>query len=376
MSHLIRAIGLMSGTSLDGVDAALLETDGEFVVRKGESLFQAYKPEERLLFSMALEAAKSWEPGEIVPEEIAEAERHLTLAHALAVRSLLKQAGLRPEDVEVIGFHGQTVLHQPERRRTVQIGMGEVLAQLTGIDVVNDFRSADVAAGGHGAPLVPLYHQALVKSLGIREPIAIINIGGVSNITYVGTGNELLAFDTGPGNALIDDWAGLHTGEHVDKDGAMASIGEVDVDALQRLMDNPYFDVKPPKSLDRFSFSPEPVAKLNPPDGAATLTAFTVEAIARGIAHIPGVPSRFVVCGGGRKNPELMRMLSRRLQGGVLAAEDLGWQGDDVEAEAFAYLAVRSLRGLPISLPETTGVPAPMPGGVYHRAGRILGTKN
>lgn len=372
MSHLIRAIGLMSGTSLDGIDAAILETDGVFAVRKGHSLSQPYKPEERLLLSMALEAAKTWEPGEPVPEEIAEAERHLTLAHALAVRALLKQAGLKPEDVEVIGFHGQTVLHQPERRRTVQIGMGEVLASLTGIDVVNDFRSADVAAGGHGAPLVPLYHQALVKSLGIREPVAIINIGGVSNITYVGTGSELLAFDTGPGNALIDDWAHRHTGEPLDRDGAMAAAGEVDMAALEMLMAHEYFDAPPPKSLDRFSFSPEPVATLDPLDGAATLTAFTVEAIARGIAHIPGIPTRFVICGGGRRNPELMRMLSRRLQGGVLAAEDLGWAGDDVEAEAFAYLAVRSLRGLPLSLPETTGVPAPMPGGVHHRARRVL----
>lgn len=364
---LLRAIGLMSGTSLDGVDAALIETDGEFAVRPGPSLAVPYSAEERALLRQALEAAKGWEPGAAMPAEISEAERHLTLAHALAVRELLKRAGYGPEEIDLIGFHGQTVLHQPERRRTVQIGMGDALAKLTGINVVNDFRSADVAAGGQGAPLVPLYHRALARSAGVQEPIAIVNIGGVGNITYVGLGEELLAFDTGPGNALIDDWALSHTGVPVDKDGALAEIGEVDVEALRKLMDHAFFEAKPPKSLDRFSFSPDAVAHLSPADGAATLTAFTVEAIARGVAHIPGVPSRFIICGGGRHNPVLMSMLSRRLQGGVLPAEALEWRGDDIEAEAFAYLAVRALKGLPLSLPSTTGVPHPMPGGTLHK---------
>ena len=307
-----------------------------------------------------------------MPEEIAEAERHFTLANAVAVRELLTQARLKPADIAVIGFHGQTVLHQPARRRTVQIGLGDVLARLTGIDVVNDFRSADVTAGGQGAPLVPLYHQALARSAGIVEPVALINIGGVSNITWLGADGSLLAFDTGPGNALIDDWALAHTGEPVDRDGALAAAGEVDMDVLEALMDHAFFDAPPPKSLDRFSFSPDAVKHLMAPDGAATLTAFTVEAIARGLAHVPGVPSRFIICGGGRHNPVMMSMLSRRLQGGVLPAEDLGWRGDDIEAEAFAYLAVRSLRGLPLSLPGTTGVPEPMPGGRLHRAGKML----
>ena len=364
----MRALGLMSGTSLDGIDAAIIETNGEDKVAPGPSLAVPYTPEERAVLRSALEVAKSWEADQPMPEAIAEAERLLTLAHAQVVRALLKEAGHTPQDIDIIGFHGQTVLHQPDRRRTVQIGMGAELARLTGIDVVNDFRSADVAAGGHGAPLVPLYHQALVRSAGVKESIAIINIGGVGNVTYVGIDGSLLAFDTGPGNALIDDWAMTHTGVPVDTDGAMAEIGEVDVDVLQTLMAHEFFEAKPPKSLDRFSFSPAAVEGLSPPDGAATLTAFTVEAIARGLAHIPGMPTRFVVCGGGRRNPTMMKMLSRRLQGGVLPAEDLGWRGDDVEAEAFAYLAVRSLKGLPLSLPTTTGVPYPMPGGRLNRA--------
>ena len=364
----MRALGLMSGTSLDGIDAAIIETDGLTEVVPGPSLAVPYTPEERVVLRSALEVAKIWEPDEPMPAEVAEAERLLTLAHAQAVRALLKKAEMTPQDIDIIGFHGQTVLHQPDRRRTVQIGMGAELARLTGIDVVNDFRSADVAAGGHGAPLVPLYHQALVKSAGIKEAIAIINIGGVGNVTYVGLDDTLIAFDTGPGNALIDDWCLRHTGQPVDRDGALAEAGEVDVDVLQVLMDNEFFELPPPKSLDRFSFSPEPVEHLSAPDGAATLTAFTVEAIARGIAHIPGMPTRFVVCGGGRHNPTLMSMLSKRLQGGVLPAEDLGWRGDDVEAEAFAYLAVRALEGLPLSLPTTTGVPEPMAGGRLNKA--------
>jgi len=364
----MRALGLMSGTSLDGIDAAIIETDGLFEVVPGPSHATPYTVEERAILLSALEASRRWEPDEPMPVAVAEAERLLTLAHAQAVRALLKKAKLTPQDIDIIGFHGQTVLHQPDRRRTVQIGMGAELARLTGIDVVNDFRSADVAAGGHGAPLVPLYHQALVKSAGIKEAIAIINIGGVGNVTYVGLDDTLIAFDTGPGNALIDDWSFRHTGEPIDRDGLLADAGEVDINALQVLMDNKFFDLPPPKSLDRFSFSPDPVEHLDAPDGAATLTAFTVEAIARGLAHIPGMPTRFIVCGGGRHNPTLMSMLSKRLQGGVLPAEDLGWRGDDVEAEAFAYLAVRALKGLPLSLPTTTGAPEPMTGGILNKA--------
>lgn len=365
---MMRALGLMSGTSLDGIDAAIIETDGEYRLSPGPVLSVPYTAEERALLRAALEVAKSWEPDTPMPLEIAEAERHLTLAHAQAVRALLKQENLTPADIGVIGFHGQTVLHQPERRRTVQIGLGNALAELTGIDVVNDFRTADVLAGGQGAPLVPLYHRALVKGMGIKEPIALVNIGGVANITYIGAGDELYAFDTGPGNALIDDWAFRHTGAPLDKDGTLAANGEVDVDVLRGLMDHKFFDAPPPKSLDRFSFSADAVAHLSPADGAATLTAFTVEAIARAAAHIPGVPSRFVICGGGRKNPVLMSMLRQRVQAGVMPAEDLDWRGDDIEAEAFAYLAVRSLKGLPLSLPTTTGAPEPMKGGKFNKA--------
>lgn len=370
---LTRAVGLMSGTSLDGIDAVLLETDGERIVRRGPSLSITYTLEERLVLAGALEAAKSWADGAPMPDAVADAERHLTLAHVLAVKKLLKKARLKPADVDLVGFHGQTVLHAPDRRRTVQIGMGDVLARLVGINVVNDFRSADVAAGGQGAPLVPLYHQALVRSLGGHDPVVVVNIGGVANVTFIGSSQngkdgELLAFDTGPGNALIDDWAMKHKGEPVDWDGALAAGGTVDEAALARLLDHPFFDQPPPKSLDRFSFSPASVAHLSAADGAATLTAFTAMALARAVRQMPEAPTRLIVCGGGRRNPVLMEKLQQASNISVETAEHMGWRGDDIEAEAFAYLAVRARKGLPLSLPTTTGVPHAMPGGRFHEA--------
>lgn len=372
MPRAIRAIGLMSGTSLDGVDAALLETDGEGLLKRGAAISTPYTREERLLLRMALEEAMGWEPDEPMPEVIAEAERHLTFVHVKAVKALLENAGLASHDVDLIGFHGQTVLHQPERRRTVQIGLGDVLANLVGIDVVNDFRAADVAAGGQGAPFVPLYHRALVRNMGLPGTVAVVNVGGVGNVTFIGEEGTLIAFDTGPGNALIDDWAQRHLNETMDANGELARLGDVDEQALAQMMDHPFFLRRPPKSLDRFDFTDEAVTHLSPADGAATLTAFTAAAISRSLLHMPELPRNFIICGGGRHNPVLMEELRARIPSRVVRAEDVDWEGDNIEAEAFAYLAVRSLRGLPLSEPGTTGVPEPMKGGKLHRAGRAL----
>jgi anhydro-N-acetylmuramic acid kinase len=231
--------------------------------------------------------------------------------------------------------------------------------------VVNEFRLADVAAGGQGAPFVPLYHQVLAR--GLDRPVAVVNIGGVANVTYVGANSELIAFDTGPGNAALDDWAHRHTGEPVDRDGKLARSGRANDAALKAMLASPYFDKKPPKSLDRLDFTFAPVERLSPADGAATLTAFTAAAIARAAEHFPAQAKTWIICGGGRHNPALMAELRARLGGVVLTAEDAGWRGDFIEAEAFAYLAVRSIKGLPLSLPSTTGVPYPMPGGRLHR---------
>lgn len=359
------AIGLMSGTSLDGIDAALVRTDGRGRVEPGPFLTVPYEP----AFRERLRATF----GGRGPVEAA--ERELTELHARAVALLLAEAGLAPGAVDLVGFHGQTILHAPERRRTWQIGDGDLLARLTGIDVVNDFRSADVAAGGQGAPLVPAYHEALAEGLpeGRGRPLAVLNVGGVSNLTFLGTrgpgdAGAPVAFDTGPGNALIDDWVLARAGRPFDEGGALAARGRVDEGALAAMLAHPWFALPAPKSLDRDAWDPAPVRGLSVEDGAATLAAFTAGAVARARDLLPERPARWLVTGGGRLNAALMAMLARALDAPVEPVEAVGWQGDALEAQAFGYLAVRSRLGLPLSFPGTTGVPAPMPGGRFHAA--------
>jgi anhydro-N-acetylmuramic acid kinase len=299
-----------------------------------------------------------------VSHSIREAERVLTQAHAQAVTALLDKAGLAADHVSLIGFHGQTILHRPHLHWTWQIGDGALLARLTGIDVINDFRSTDVKAGGQGAPLMPLYHAALVRKSGLAEPLVVVNIGGVAQVTYI-KGDAVLAFDTGPGNAPIDDWMQRHSGKPVDEDGAFAATGKVDDGAMAKMLDHSYFDRAPPKSLDRMDFGMEAVEALSPADGAATLTAFTAASLARGRQHFSEPAATWIVSGGGRHNTTLMAMLKARVNAPVLKAEDAGWDGDALEAQGFAYLAVRSKKGLPLSLPTTTGVKQPMTGGKF-----------
>lgn len=367
MPGIEKVIGLMSGTSLDGVDAALLETDGEDTVRPGPGLTVAYAPETRALLRGALDEASAVAQGAPVPQSVREAERPLTEAHAQAVKALLQKTGLAPRQVALLGFHGQTVLHRPERHWTWQIGDGALLARLTGIDVVNDFRSADVKAGGQGAPLMPLYHSVLARQSGLPEPLVVVNIGGVAQVTYI-NGDLVLAFDTGPGNAPIDDWMHRHSGRPVDEDGAFAATGKVNAALLEKMLANPFFDRAPPKSLDRMDFGMEAVEALSPADGAATLTAFTAASLARAREHFPEPAEAWIVSGGGRHNKTLMAMLKARVNAPVILAEDAGWDGDALEAHGFAYLAMRSKEGLPLSLPTTTGVAQPMRGGKVWKA--------
>ena len=356
------AIGMMSGTSCDGIDAALLRGDGAACIEAGPALTIPYDP----AFRAALRGVMGSEARE---GDIAVVERELTERHARVATVLLARAGLNPGEVAAIGFHGQTILHDPAKRLTRQIGDGALLAQLTGIDVVCDFRSADVAAGGQGAPLAPLFHAALARKL--ERPLAVLNIGGVANVTWIGQGeDQLLAFDTGPGNAPIDDWALKRTGEARDQDGALALAGRADELALAELLAHPYFAKLPPKSLDRNAFDLSPVNSLSAADGAATLTEFAACAVDQAQAFFPAQPRRWIVTGGGRLNPALMAALVRVLAAPVARAEDVGWDGDALEAQAFAHLALRSLKGLPLSLPSTTGVPRPMPGGRLYRANK------
>ncbi|WP_375427877.1 anhydro-N-acetylmuramic acid kinase [uncultured Sphingomonas sp.] len=366
MAQPILAIGLMSGTSLDGVDAALIETDGEAHVRRIAFRGEDYSDAARAQLAEATAVALTYDAPRASPV-IAAAADLTARSHALAVAELLRDAGIQASAVGVIGFHGQTVAHRPDRGWTWQIGDGAALARMTGIDVVADLRSADVAAGGQGAPLLPIYHAALAA--GLSGPVAILNLGGVANVTLVGA-EELVAFDTGPANGLIDSWVETTTGARFDKDGRLAAAGRVHADVLDTLLDHPFFDQPAPKSLDRADFTIQPARGLSATDGAATLTAFTAAAVALAIDRLPVRPERLLIAGGGRRNPVMLAMIGERTGIRPEPAEILGWDGDAIEAEGFAYMAVRNLLGLPISFPGTTGVPRPTTGGTLHRAPR------
>jgi anhydro-N-acetylmuramic acid kinase len=363
MGKLMKAVGLMSGTSLDGIDVALIETDGEDQVVRGPARTFPYEDSMRRMLVNAIGDAKDLRSREERPYSLVEAERALTECHGVAVAQFFKETGVKGSSVDVIGFHGQTVLHRPEIGLTVQLGLGDLLANFTRCPVVYDLRAADVEAGGEGAPLVPVYHRALAAKLPQR-PIAIVNIGGVANVTWIGRDGTLIAFDTGPGNALINDWMLRKTGAYLDSSGATAAQGQVDEEAVIAFLSDGFFAETPPKSLDRNAFDTEAVNALSTEDGAATLTAFTARAIAKAREHMPSEPELWVVAGGGRHNRTMMRMLAEQVQHAVAPAEAVGLDGDSLEAEAWAYLAVRSLRGLPITFPGTTGVQEPMSGGL------------
>ncbi|MBN8873935.1 MAG: anhydro-N-acetylmuramic acid kinase [Rhodospirillales bacterium] len=349
----MRTIGLMSGTSLDGVDAAYLETDGERIVAFGPTLTIPYDATLRTDLRRLLTRAPTLAADD---PDLTSAVARLTDAHIAAVAALGRPA-------DVIGFHGQTVLHQPQHRRTWQVGDAARLAAQTGMRVAFDFRSADVAAGGEGAPFAPVYHAALAAEM--PKPLAVLNVGGVANVTFIGRDGTLLAFDTGPGNGPLDDWTARHAGAAYDQDGALARSGRVDAGVLDRLLADPYFARTPPKSLDRLDFARRLEAsgldQLSPGDGAATLVAFTAGAVATSV--LPERPLRWLVTGGGRRNPAIMAALRAALGAAVDPVEAVGWDGDALEAQCFGFLAARTLAGLPLSFPGTTGVPAPMTGG-------------
>ena len=363
----LTAIGLMSGTSLDGVDVAVIETDGETVSRFGPVGYRPYADTERALLRQALAEAAALTDRHARPGSLADAEALVTRAHAEAVEAFLAESAIARADIAVVGFHGQTVLHRPQQRLTVQIGDGPALARRLCLPVVYDLRAADVAAGGEGAPLVPVYHYALAKGLDRPRPIVVLNVGGVANLTYINSGDPI-ACDTGPGNALIDDFMAARTGQARDDDGADAARGRVDEVLIDRVLNDPFFERPPPKSLDRNAFAAVDVGALSTPNGAATLTALTAAAVARAFRLLPRAPRSVIVAGGGARNKTLLAMLQTRLAPATIeTAEAVGWSADSLEAQAFAFLAVRSLKGMPLTFPSTTGVPQPLSGGVECR---------
>jgi anhydro-N-acetylmuramic acid kinase len=357
----------MSGTSFDGVDAAIIETDGERVLGFGPTYYRPFEERERALLRRALAEAVTLTDRSARPGILAQAEALTTVTQAEAAERLLAQAGIGTNRIDVVGFHGQTVIHKPEMKLTVQIGDGRALARRLGIPVVYDFRAADVAAGGQGAPLVPVFHRALVDTLKRPHPVAVLNIGGVANITFVDGAPHPIACDTGPGNALIDDFMRARTGAPYDDNGDVARTGTPDRAFIAKVLEHPFFRQRPPKSLDRnaFAFANIDLPEFSVADGAATLSALTVEAAARVVEHLPRPPRAWIVAGGGARNGTLMAMLAERLKpASVETADQAGFSADAIEAQAFAFLAVRSLRGLPLTFPTTTGVPEPMTGGV------------
>lgn len=362
------ALGMMTGTALDGmVDTALLRTDGHCIHELGPWRLHPYDASLRPILNEAVQDARAWAFSGPEPASFSRAELALTQAHAEAVEALLAEAGFAREAVRVVGFHGQTVLHRGakagQRGATRQLGDGALLARLTGLDVAYDFRSADVAAGAHGAPLAPIYHMAVMRWAGLEAPCAALNLGGVANVTWWGGGEEVAALDVGPANGPLNEWIELCGLGGFDRDGALARQGMVSEERIQLALAHPFFSQPYPKSLDRFDFNASLVHGLSPADGAATLSALVGAALAKGLELLPARPAHLVVSGGGRKNPVLMREIEARAGVQAIAAEAVGWRGDAIEAEAFAFLAARRLLDLPISFPSTTGSPVPMTGG-------------
>jgi anhydro-N-acetylmuramic acid kinase len=362
----LTALGLMSGTSLDGIDAAVIVSDGVQLIEACAVGSFPYDP----AFREDLRACL----GKFVDEPgVADIAGELTCRHVQAVKQVLQENNMKASDIDLVGFHGHTILHCPQGRLTVQIGDPATLAKEIGIRVIGDFRSNDVAEGGEGAPFAPLFHHALCGAL--EKPLAVLNVGGVANVTWIGEGGTLeepniLAFDTGPGNALIDDWVSTTTGRSMDEGGRLAHAGTVQEETLDGFLANAYFGRTPPKSLDRddFAWAMQAVAGLTVEDGAATLSAFSVLSIGKAREHFPEAVKRWLVTGGGRHNDTIMAMLDLHLGGGVDPIEAINCNGDALEAQAFAFLAIRSLYGMPLSLPKTTRVPRPMGGGTLFKA--------
>lgn len=362
------AVGLMTGTVLDGmIDIAAIRTDGVELEELGPWRLAPYPSGLKALLSGAQSAALQWQFHGEEPAIFREAEQALTAAQAEAVARFLADCGLATKEIAVVGFHGQTVLHRPPEAgrpgNTRQLGDGDAMARSLGVRVAYDFRTADMKSGGQGAPLAAVYHAALLRQASAPRGSAVLNLGGVANITWWGGGDALVAFDTGPANAPLNDWVIRHGLGEMDRGGELARRGRVDEARLAEWLEHPYFAVSRPKSLDRNTFSASLAEGLSPEDGAATLTALIGAAVARALGELPQRPERLIVCGGGRKNPAVMDAVRQRARVEPIPAEAVGWRGDAIEAECFAYLAMRALRGLPITFPLTTGVDAPTRGG-------------
>lgn len=359
-NRIYKALGLMSGTSLDGVDAAVLETDGENIFSFRQSLCVDF-PGEAGPVKEAVKTALQWKFNGPPPNSLQIGSDFVDAAHVKAIEAM----GVK--DIDIIGYHGQTVLHLPPqdevKGQTLQIGSGQTLATKFGVPCAYDFRTADVSAGGQGAPLAPIYHEALCRYSKLEGRIAVVNIGGVSNVTLIDGNKPLIATDCGPGNGPLDSWMSLKAGQALDIDGRASWAGTANLRYIETWLKRDFFNRPIPRSADRYDFDVlSDIMHMSVEDGAATLASFCAQSIANDIRAFD--PETIIICGGGRHNPAIMGMLDMHSRGKLLKAEDIGWDGDALEAQAFAYLAVRTLRKLPLSFPGTTGVSKPMTGGV------------
>ena len=352
-NELITAVGLMSGTSADGIDAALIVSDGESRIEVVGGLTNPYPERVR---DRLLEASQH----NILTSDLLRLEREVTTLHAEAIADLAKAHPEEFRDVQVVGFHGHTVRHLPEEGLTWQIGNPWQLARETGLRIATDFRRNDLAAGGQGAPLAAMFHRALLGNDDL--PVAVLNLGGVANVTYLGVDGSLIAGDTGPGCGLLDEWAQEMAGLSHDTDGRLALAGSVSQSHVAEALSAPFFQRALPKAADRYDFDHVDVSALSVEDGAATLCAITVEAVAHAVARLPSPPKTLWVTGGGVKHPVIMQQLAQHFQT-VRSVEDRGLSSDTLEAECFAWLAIRRLIELPITVPETTGCSEPLCGG-------------
>jgi anhydro-N-acetylmuramic acid kinase len=360
-----RCLGLMSGTSLDGIDLAYLETDGHQILKIGPSSYRPYYQDFRDRLSTIL--------GQSAPTDQTKAiEQELTDRHIEVIKDFMKDFDLSADDIDLIGFHGQTIYHNPLEKKTWQIGDAQKMANHLGIDVVGDFRIQDVESGGQGAPLVPIFHLALASQLQCQFPICMLNIGGVANVTYIPNENpeEMVAFDTGPGNALLDDWCLRYFQKAYDENGSISKKGKCNQAIIDDILSDTFFQSPVPKSLDRLHFHAylEKLQNISPEDGAATLLGLTVQSMLLAFKSLPAMPKQIILMGGGRKNANLVDQLKAALpQVHIQSIDDLGLNGDFIEAEAFAYLAGRHMAHLPYSFPKTTGVSQPMMGGKCYK---------
>ena len=357
--HPLWAIGLESDTAISGVDVALIQTDGVDIFERKAEFSRPYSPTMRDAIAAVL-----GEKGQQDLTYLRQVEEQVTQHHISAVKELLDMQDMSPRQIDVIGFSGHTVLNRPAQKLSIQIGDAQMMLDAFGIPVVNRFYQTDLASGGQGSPIFPVYYEALARPL--EKPLVIFSIGGISSLTYVGANGELIAFDVGPGNVLIDKWMQQRLGAEMDFDGLWAAKGQVDERLLSKLMQHPAIIQNPPKALEREDFLPllTDVEGSSLADGAATLTALTCEALVQACEkYLPEKPIQYIVTGGGAYNPTMVKYLRQHLTAPVKTANEIGWNTMCLDAESFAFLAVRSLFGLPFTYPTTTGVEFPLSGG-------------